>query len=172
MIGEAPGRKGCFECGVPFCDDFTLERLGIDTQKTSKSKETSAQRIYHIFKDDFFIAWNVFPYHPCKLDKTNRHPDRDELKFGIEYLIDFLNLFYKDGKILLLMGNVAAWVFKNICDKNADYRKIKYINLIHPSPCADRIRRKTDKRLSNLKGSVLWEKYVNLEFKKNEKFLR
>ena len=72
LIGEAPGRKGCLKCGVPFCDDITLKEI-IDESKVigKESKETSAQRIYMAFENDF-VAWNVFPFHPKGKNGKNR----------------------------------------------------------------------------------------------------
>ncbi len=170
LIGEAPGRKGCFECGVPFCDINTFSQmLGIKSAP-DKPKETSARRIYETeqFKKNKFVAWNAFPYHPCKSDKTNRHPLKDELEFGVKYLKDFLDLFDRKGKVVVLLGNVAAKVFNNLCDINPYYKKIEHIELIHPSPCADAKRREKYKSLSNFKGSDLWQEYVNLKLSEHK----
>uniref|UniRef100_UPI0040271F69 uracil-DNA glycosylase family protein n=1 Tax=Candidatus Stercorousia sp. TaxID=3048886 RepID=UPI0040271F69 len=149
LIGEAPGRKGCLQCGVPFCDDYTLEKLvKIDNNKIKKSKETSAQRIYYAFEDNF-IAWNAFPYQPCDEYGNNRPPSIEELKFGNEYLKKFLNIFYSKNKEIILIGNKAEYACKNF--------KIEYKKIIHPSCYADN-KRKELKYEYGLNG---WLKYIN-----------
>ena len=57
LIGEAPGRKGCLQCGVPFCDESTLGKLiNISVDKNIESHEVTAQRIYKTFgKVDFVM---------------------------------------------------------------------------------------------------------------------
>ncbi len=147
LIGEAPGRKGCLQCGVPFCDDYTLEKL-INVSKNKKSKETSAQRIYNAFKNDF-IAWNAFPYQPCNDDGSNRHPTIDELKFGKEYLKKFLDIFYNETKELILLGDKA----KIACE----FLDLPHKEVLHPSCKADNKR----KELGFEHGMNGWLKYIH-----------
>lgn len=149
LIGEAPGRKGCLQCGVPFCDDYTLEKLlKVNISKKHKSKETSAQRIYEAFKDNF-IAWNAFPYQPCSEDGSNRTPTSAELEFGSEYLFKFLNIFYNKNKQIILLGNKAEAAFKNLF---YDHKKV-----LHPSCQVDRMRQE--------KGMQGWLSYIKSEIK-------
>lgn len=136
LIGEAPGRKGCVKSGVPFCDCNTLQHL-LEEQESKENniKETSAQRIYETFKNNF-IAWNVFPIQPCKENGTNRTPKKEELKKGAKYLKDFLDIFNSKKKTIILVGSKAQKrerEISSICGKD-----VKIIKVIHPSPLADR----------------------------------
>lgn len=147
LIGEAPGRKGCLQCGVPFCDDYTLEKL-IYVSKDKKTKETSAQRIYEAFKYNF-IAWNAFPYQPCNVDGSNRTPTSAELKFGKEYLIKFLDIFYNENKQIILLGNKAEVAFGNLA--------YKHKKVLHPSCQVDKMRLE--------RGMAGWLSYIKNEIK-------
>ena len=140
LIGEAPGRKGCVKSGVPFCDCNTLQHL-LEEQESKENniKETSAQRIYKTFGNNF-IAWNVFPIQPCKENGTNRTPKKEELNKGAKYLKDFLDIFLTNGKsekkIIILFGSKAQkreTEIRSICGNN-----VEIIKVIHPSPLADR----------------------------------
>lgn len=156
LIGEAPGKKGCLQCGVPFCDDYTIEKL-IDTtySKIKKSKETSAQRIYEVFGNRF-IAWNAFPYQPCNKNGNNRSPNKKELEFGEECLSKFIEIFNKNkNKKILALGNNAQKSCEKIC-KNKQYN---YVQIIHPSCQAD-IKRK---KLGYEGGMDGWIKYIEKE---------
>lgn len=155
LIGEAPGRKGCLQCGVPFCDDYTLEDI-IGVKKNKKSKETSAQRIYYFFGKDF-ISWNAFPYQPAKEDGNNRPPEADELKFGLEILEQFLNIFYSKEKTIILLGDKAKKSFEKLQEKYPNS-----IQLLHPACRADIKREK----LGYCRGKSGWLQYVENELNK------
>ena len=149
LIGEAPGRKGCLKCGVPFCDDYTLAKLLSEAKVVGNfSKETSAQRIYMTFKNNF-VAWNVFPFQPCFPDGRNRTPSDLEISDGKAFLKDFLDIFYnqKNTKVILL-GDKAKDAF--------DFPKIKTIEVIHPSTLADKKRLK----IGYSRGWQGWLKYI------------
>lgn len=75
LIGEAPGDRGCLQCGVPFCDDYTLPKLmeKVFLKKDKKMDEKSAQKVFETFGDNF-ISWNAFPYQPSKENGKNRNP--------------------------------------------------------------------------------------------------
>ena len=164
LVGEAPGRKGCLQCGVPFCDDYTIEKiLGKDLGKKKKLKETSAQRIYAVFGNNF-IAWNAFPYQPCKspTDKTNRTPSSDEIQYGLSKLKEFLQLFGGD-KTIFLLGSKALDAWQKLVDKeqNQSFLKNQCIKLLHPSSQADRYRKKG--------GMDGWKEYINEQLKELSK---
>ena len=153
LIGEAPGRKGCLQCGVPFCDDYTIEKcIEIPDKKAKKSKETSAQRIYQAFKNDF-IAWNAFPYQPCKENGSNRPPTLNEIKYGNLCLIEFLKIFYNKNKKIILLGNKAEYACR--------FLNLKYKKVLHPSCSAD-IRRES---LGYGRGITGWLTYINDQLK-------
>ena len=149
LIGEAPGRKGCLKCGVPFCDDYTLaELISEPSVEAKRSKETSAQRIYQAFKKGF-VAWNVFPFQPCYSDGRNRTPTRNEIAEGEQYLLDFLDIFNDpdskdtDSKIILL-GKKAKF------SSRLSIRT--YLEILHPSPQADKQR--------SCRGMEGWLEYI------------
>ena len=149
LIGEAPGRKGCLKCGVPFCDDYTLAKLLSEAEVVGNfSKETSAQRIYMTFKNNF-VAWNVFPFQPCFPDGRNRTPSDKEIREGIVFLEDFLDIFYNQKSTrVILLGNKAKDAF--------DFPKIDAIEVIHPSSLADKKRFK----IGYSRGLQGWLKYI------------
>ena len=149
LIGEAPGRKGCLKCGVPFCDDYTIAKIIPEAEIIGKlSKETSAQRIYMAFKKDF-VAWNVFPFQPCFPDGRNRTPSDIEIRKGIIFLKDFLDIFYNQKSTrVILLGDKAKDAF--------DFPKIDAIEVIHPSTLADKKRLK----IGYSRGWQGWLKYI------------
>ena len=149
LIGEAPGRKGCLKSGVPFCDCNTLQHL-LEEQESKENniKETSAQRIYKTFGNNF-IAWNVFPIQPCKKNGENRTPRSNELENGESFLFKFLDIFLIEGKDIILVGSMAKKYESKIREK---YQSVKIKHIIHPSP-----------RASNhwkIMGYESWEQYV------------
>lgn len=158
LVGEAPGWKGCLQSGVPFCDDYTIEKiLDKDLGKEQKIKETSAQRIYAVFGNNF-IAWNAFPYQPCKstTDRTNRTPSSDEIQYGLTKLKEFLQLFAGD-KTVVLLGSKALNAWQQLVDKeqNQSFLSNECIKILHPSPHADRYREKG--------GMAGWKEYIKKE---------
>lgn len=157
LIGEAPGRKGCLKCGVPFCDDSTLKEI-IDESKVigKESKETSAQRIYMAFKEDF-VAWNVFPFHPKSENGKNRTPNSGELEFGQEYLKSFLGIFKSSSAKIILVGKKAQETFKKLNFEEP------HIDISHPSTLADRCRVKE----GYASGDKGWVDYIRKEVYKN-----
>lgn len=159
LIGEAPGRRGCLKCGVPFCDDNTLkEIINKPNVVGEESKETSAQRIYMAFKNDF-VAWNVFPFHPKGKNGKNRTPNTKELKLGQKYLEDFLEIFKNSGAKIILVGRKAEKAFKKLVSGKG------YTYIIHPSPKADRWRDKEGYG----SGDAGWDKYIDKLKKKFSK---
>jgi uracil-DNA glycosylase len=159
LIGEAPGRFGCLQCGVPFCDDYTLEKIltGVNINKENKTAEESAQRIFAVFKSNF-IAWNAFPYNPYSdnKNKTNRKPTSDEInKYGLSKLKEFLDIFYKDKEIILL-GNSATKTYNKLLKNNPTMQQYKVKSVIHPSKYADIKRAK----LGYGYGLDGWKKYI------------
>ena len=107
--------------------------------KKKHIKEISAQRIYKAFRKKF-IAWNIFPIQPCKQNGTNRTPTNDEIKDGLIYLENFLNIFLENSnsekKTIILVGSKAQkreTEIRSICGND-----VKIIKIIHPSPLADR----------------------------------
>ena len=151
LIGEAPGRRGCLQSGVPFCDCHTLLEFldKKDEKNTGKFlKESSAQKIFKVFPCGF-IAWNVFPIQPCKKNGENRTPRSNELENGESFLFKFLDIFLIEGKDIILVGSMAKKYESKIRKK---YQSVKIKHIIHPSP-----------RASNhwkIMGYESWEQYV------------
>lgn len=159
LIGEAAGRKGCLQCGVPFCDDYTLEMILANTHinKNNKVKEETAQRIFAVFKSNF-IAWNAFPYQPCNKNKSNRKPSTDEINnYGLNKLKEFLDIF-SEGKEIILLGNSAKGAFNKLVKNNPEMKFYKVRTIIHPSKCADIQRAKRGYDY----GFEGWKEYIKL----------
>lgn len=88
FVGEAPGRNGCLQSGVPFTDLYTLynnqhpsffnglkehldEVIGeeaMETLRYSPARESTStivwERLQNIKITNYPLLWNIYPFHP------------------------------------------------------------------------------------------------------------
>ena len=141
LIGEAPGRWGCFLTGVPFTDEYTIANNpffeGLNKMQCDKKPQVEATAsvvwgcLNKINVEDYPLMWNIYPFHPSNVDSThllskergNRHPNGKECVLGKEVLLELLDIF-----------NIER--FYAIGCKSRDMLKSKYTNIEyirHPS---------------------------------------
>lgn len=134
LLGEAPGYKGCRNTGIAFTCEHTLRNqpfLSIHNFQTMNhdkpERENSASIIWEeISKKKIYpLIWNIFPFHPHKLNNSssNRTPNSAELKFGLEYTKELIDIF-KIEKILCVGRKSENMIKKS-------YINYEYIR--HPS---------------------------------------
>lgn len=149
LLGEAPGYKGCRNTGIAFTCEHTLKNhrfLNIHNfQKINIDKlerENSATIVWEeISKKNIHpLIWNIFPFHPHKLNNylSNRTPNSAELKFGLEYTEDIIDIF-KIEKVLCIGRKSENMIKKN---KNINYEYVR-----HPSMGGANIFREQISRL-------------------------
>lgn len=142
LVGEAPGYRGCALTGVPFTAEYNMmeidnlvlgKRKGYaitDEKKTSYQKEGSATIIWDVLEQVKFmpLMWNIYPLHPHKAGnlKTNRTPTEIEMKKGIQYIDDLLDIFKTIEKIYALGRKSETHLRSHYTD-----REIMYIR--HPA---------------------------------------
>jgi uracil-DNA glycosylase len=127
FIGEAPGYKGCRITGIPFTSEFILnknygnELFGTNNgykiiNKEKPYKENTATIVWQYFMNKEIIPffWNIFPFHPHKINdyNSNRPPRDDEIIIGKKYLDELLNIFSNNIKIVSI-GEISYKYFKN-----------------------------------------------------------
>ena len=139
FIGEAPGRWGCFLTGVPFTDEYTIDKNSffkeIALKERLSQKEASASVIWgclnNIPVEDYPLMWNIYPFHPSNVDFThltskergNRKPNGKECNLGKEILNELLELFNIDH--FYAVGCKSRDMLKS------SYKNIEYLR--HPS---------------------------------------
>ena len=123
LVGEAPGYLGCRRTGIPFTDEFTLNRASNiykatfhKATNTQKQKEMSAKYIWDTFsklKEPPFM-WNIFPLHPYKSDNplSNRKPNKKDFQLAQE-VIDYFFDYFKFDKYYAI-GRVAETKLKQM----------------------------------------------------------
>ena len=148
LVGEAPGRMGCYLSGVPFTDEYTLvfnpffknrrcmvqELMSLDEDVRPQSEATARvvwERLDKIPPKDLPLMWNIYPFHPSTVeskyyfidDRPNRKPTKIECEMGKDILTMLLECF--DIKEVYSVGRTAESILK------PEYPNIKYIR--HPS---------------------------------------
>lgn len=137
LIAEAPGYSGCNITGIPFTTVKILEEkphrifkeLNGKLYKGEHFSDISGAIIWEYLKDKekLPLFWNSFPFHPYKKYKklSNRKPSTPEIKEGIGYIEDLIQIF--KPKTIASLGRYGQLSLQKIYpDKD-----IKYIR--HPS---------------------------------------
>ena len=103
LVDEAPGYKGCARTGVPFTSD--------SGEISSRFLQGAIDKYSHNVD---VLIWNAFPFHPHKEGnlKSNRKPNKAELKVGQMFLKLFLGVF-PNIKCVASVGKVAKELLKN-----------------------------------------------------------
>lgn len=96
FLGEAPGRLGADQTGVP----FTQDRSGVLLRDMIEGIKLSSQEVY---------ISNVLKCNPRNVKGRNRKPINEELTNCHEYLFDELNLI--QPKIIVPLGKLASSIF-------------------------------------------------------------
>lgn len=137
LIAEAPGYSGCNITGIPFVTVKILNNkphnifhdLDEELFRGEFFNDISGAVIWDYLKDkqNIPLFWNSFPFHPYKKYKklSNRKPTKDEIKEGIEYIDDLIDIF--KPKDILALGRYGQISLQKIYPD----RDIKYIR--HPS---------------------------------------
>ena len=148
LVGEAPGRYGCYLTGIPFTDEHTLVHnplfQSLDCMVKSlmeldssikPQREGSATTIWSCLSllphSSLLLMWNIYPFHPSSRpanylsanDRNNRRPSPKELKLGLSVLKELLQYFNIDT--IIAIGRVSEKVLKK------EFPNISYIR--HPA---------------------------------------
>ncbi|MBK7751185.1 MAG: hypothetical protein IPL77_00915 [Flavobacteriales bacterium] len=115
-VGEAPGRRGCAQSGVPFTslrvmlkrpfglfDGFHIERALAETEGT-------APMVWDVFQQLEFCLplWNAHPFNPIDPStRKNRRPSDPELNEGRDVLDEFRKLFPSIQSVVAVGGSAA-----------------------------------------------------------------
>lgn len=111
-VGKAPGHLGCRHTGIPFTSEAAilhaqhpmLKKIASMVNLKGATREKSAANIWRVLEDyeTLPVLWNSFPFHPHDEEKrnSNRTPNNVEIKEGLEFLSDMVDLF----KPSLLLG--------------------------------------------------------------------
>lgn len=148
LVGEAPGRYGCYLTGIPFTDEHTLVHnplfqsldclvkalMELDSS-IKPQREGTATTIWSCLSllphSILPLLWNIYPFHPSSRpanylsanDRNNRRPSPKELKLGLSVLKELLQYFNIDT--IIAIGRVSEKVLKK------DFPNISYIR--HPA---------------------------------------
>ncbi|MEA3289146.1 MAG: uracil-DNA glycosylase [Campylobacterota bacterium] len=137
LVAEAPGYSGCNITGIPFTTVKILNekpheifnKLDDELFKGELFSDISGAVIWDYLKDKekLPLFWNSFPFHPYKRYKkfSNRKPTESELKEGIGYIDDLIELF--NPSQILSLGRYGQISLQKIYPD----QKIEYIR--HPS---------------------------------------
>lgn len=106
FLGEAPGRLGADQTGVP----FTQDRSGMLLRNMIAEIKLSSSDVY---------ISNVLKCNPRNAKDRNRKPTNEELSNCREYLVEELNLVHP--KIIVPLGKLASSIF---LDENVSMTKI------------------------------------------------
>lgn len=148
LVGEAPGRYGCYLTGIPFTDEHTLVHnplfQSLDCMVKSlmeldssikPQREGSATTIWSCLSllphSSLLLMWNIYPFHPSSRpanylsanDRNNRRPSPKGLKLGLSVLKELLQYFNIDT--IIAIGRVSEKVLKK------EFPNISYIR--HPA---------------------------------------
>lgn len=143
LLGESAGYKGCKLTGIPFTSGFVISKHNIfcalknDLSFNEKHKENTATIFYDFFSNNEegwkkTIIWNAFPFHPIEKGnlQSNRSPNKQERKDGIEFLLKLFSIF--DIKRYYAIGNYAYKTLEELRNNN----EIIYFDCLkirHPS---------------------------------------
>lgn len=137
LVGEAPGYKGCTQCGIPFTSQRVInERKHPFIQELRKvvavnenQTEITATKVWNQLEGKVSIPafWNTFPFHPQKKDDPtkNRAPTPEETAIGMKYLDLVVDIF--NPHTIVAVGGVAASLL------HSRYPKVQFRNFSHPS---------------------------------------
>ena len=148
LVGEAPGRYGCYLTGIPFTDEHTLVHnplfqsldclvkalMELDSS-IKPQREGTATTIWSCLTllphSSLPPLWNNYPFHPSSRpanylsanDRNNRRPSPKELELGLSVLKELLQYFNIDT--IIAIGRVSEKVLKK------EFPNISYIR--HPA---------------------------------------
>jgi len=152
FVGEAPGRYGCLQSGIPFTDmnaaysrkhiffdgikEYVEEYIDMNLDwilEEGLQRESTAsivwERLDQITMSRYPLMWNIYPFHPstvqnlCPSDRRNRKPTQKECLQGIRVLEALLDCF--DIKKIYAIGRTSERLLK------PDFEDVQYIR--HPS---------------------------------------
>ena len=123
IVGEAPGYLGCRLTGIPFVseqviveNDFFSLANGFKVRNAKEPEKESSAKIvwdYLTYRNIYPLIWNAFPLHPYEDDiHSNRTPNKSELTFGKEILIELTNIFSIKAENIIAVGRKAESVLK------------------------------------------------------------
>ena len=132
LVGEAPGHKGCKITGVPFTSGEVIRSakhkifkdIGNKINLSKEEKETTAKIVWHYLegKSTIPLFWNAFPFHPHPKNNRNknRQPNTDEVKEGLTYLKNLIDIF--TPRTIAGIGRFGTSCAQRACaDKKVDY---------------------------------------------------
>lgn len=123
FIGEAPSHRGCLLTGIPFTDEIQLrckanyyaigdwKRKDARIYKRRTTVELSATKVWAMMREYKIIPllWNAFPFHPFKEgnEYSNRTPKSSELKEGLKYINELIEIFEINDSQIFAIGKKA-----------------------------------------------------------------
>ena len=137
LIGEAPGYKGCAQCGIPFTSQRVInkrshpfiavlrERIKMSGNKT----EVTATKVWNQLegKNSVPAFWNTFPFHPWKPGNSqqNRAPTELEMAIGLSYLEMIIQIL--TPHTIVAVGGLASGLLRG------RYPSLGFQEFSHPS---------------------------------------
>ncbi len=137
LVGEAPGYKGCTQCGVPFTSQRVINerthpflvKLRSLVTVNGNATEITATKVWNQLEGKSSVPafWNTFPFHPYQPgDPTrNRMPSREETAIGITYLDEVIQIL--KPHTIVAVGSISATLLQN------RYPSTKFRTFSHPS---------------------------------------
>lgn len=137
LVGEAPGYKGCTQCGIPFTSQRVINERDhpFITQLRSMVKvdgnqtEITATKVWNQLngKSSMPAFWNTFPFHPWVAgdQSQNRKPSKAEIEIGLSYLESVVEIL--SPHTIVAVGGVASEQLK------LRYPNLEYKQFSHPS---------------------------------------
>ena len=137
LVGEAPGYKGCAQCGIPFTSQRLLNErehpfiLTLRKVVVVRGNETevTATKVWNQLEGKKSVPafWNMFPFHPWVPGNPtkNRTPSPEETKIGLSYL-DFVVSILRPHTVVAI-GGVASRMLQS------RYPELQYRTFSHPS---------------------------------------
>lgn len=137
LVGEAPGYRGCAQCGIPFTSQRVINErshpfiaaLRQKVKLSGNETEVTATKVWNQLEGKKTVPafWNTFPFHPWMGGdpKKNRAPTHLETAIGLDYLEMVIQILRPHT--LVAVGGVASGILRG------RYASLEFQEFSHPS---------------------------------------